>query len=117
MLREHDADRIRHMIQRIDWIHGMAGDMSREAFAEDLKTQLAVQASFAQLGEASMRVTEDVRDAHPEVEWKAIRHFRNFMIHVYDQIDPNKLFDTIAQDLSPLREKLQRILDQEAKDC
>lgn len=54
MLHERDADRIRHMIQRIDWIHEMVGDMSRDEFAEGLKTQLAVQASFAQLGEASM---------------------------------------------------------------
>jgi uncharacterized protein with HEPN domain len=116
VLHEHDGDRIRHMIQRIDWIHEMVGEMSREAFAEDLKTQLAVQASFAQLGEASMRVSEVVREEHPEIEWKAIRHFRNFMIHVYDQIDPNKLFDTSARDLLPLREKLCRVLDQDAAD-
>lgn len=116
MLHEHDAERIRHMIQRIDWIHDMVGEMSREAFAEDLKTQLAVQASFAQLGEASMRVSEVVRGTHPEVEWKAIRHFRNFMIHVYDQVDPNKLFDTIAEDLAPLREKLTSIVDDRAAD-
>lgn len=36
------------------------------------------------------------------------------MIHVYHQVDPDKLFDTIAQDLAPLREKLTRVLDPEA---
>lgn len=57
-----------------------------------------------------MHIPEDVMEAHPEIEWGDIRHFRNFMIHVYDRVDPRRLHETATQDLPPLLAKLRAML-------
>jgi len=110
VLPEIDARRIGHMIEDIDRIAAFLGAMSRDEFLVDLKTIYAVSAAFIRIGGAAGALSAEVRAAHPEVEWRDIRHFRNFLIHVYDKVDAAHLWEAAAGDLSPLREKLVALL-------
>lgn len=98
------------MVEDIDRVLGFVGGATREAFAMDEKAVFAVCYGFVRLGEAASQIPEDVRRAHPEVEWGDIRHFRNFMIHVYLSVDPGRLYDTAKTDLPLLAAKLREIL-------
>jgi len=40
-----------------------------------------------------------------------MRAMRNRLVHVYFSVDPNIVWDTIQNDLSPLVEPLKRLLD------
>ena len=98
------------MLDAIDAIGRFTAGMSRESFADDEKTIFAVRAAFITLGEACGRLPQPFRDAHPEVPWRKVRHFRNFMIHVYDRIQTDPIWDTVEKDLPPLREQIQSLL-------
>jgi uncharacterized protein with HEPN domain len=69
-----------------------------------------VELLLVKLGEASRRVPEEVRRAHPEIPWPMIAGMRNRIIHVYDDIDYEIVWDTIQTDLPPLVDYLRRIL-------
>lgn len=43
----------------------------------------AVIRNFEVLGEASKRITEEVRVENPQIEWRKISDFRNVLIHDY----------------------------------
>lgn len=103
-------DRIRGMIEDIDRISSFIGGRTREEFIADEQAVFAVCYAFVRLGEAVFHVPQEVAAAHPEIEWGDIRHFRNFMIHVYHAVDPARLYDTAAQSLPPLRPKLAAML-------
>ncbi len=103
-------DRVRHMVADIDLIRSFMAGMSREAFLSDAKTMYAVTNAFMRIGEAARRIPDEVRDAHPKIEWRDIRHFRNFVVHVYDKIDGTHLWEAAVNDLPPLREKLAEVL-------
>lgn len=99
------------MIEDIDRIADFLRGMDRDDFLSDLKTVYAVTNAFIRIGEAAGRVPEEIRQRHPEIEWREIRHFRNFMTHVYDAIDASHLWEAAANDLPQLQPKLKAVLD------
>lgn len=99
------------MIEDIARIRTFIGVLDRDAFVRDEKTVFAVCYAFVRLGEAVAHVPPEVIVAHPEIEWRDVRHFRNFMIHVYIAVDPARLFDTAKGDLCALSLKLECLLD------
>lgn len=102
------------MIEDIDRIARFIGDKTREDFVADEQAVFAVCYSFVRVGEAVHHVPEEVIAAHPEIEWRDIRHFRNFMIHVYHAVDPARLHDTATVSLPQLRPKLAALLGDSA---
>lgn len=103
-------DRIAVMIEDIDRIQSFIGGRDRENFSKDEKSVFAVSYAFVRLGEAVGHIPKSVVEDHPEIEWGDVRHFRNFMIHVYDRVDPARLHDTAMQELAELRRKLQELI-------
>lgn len=99
------------MIEDIARIESFIGTLDRDAFINDQKSVFAVCYAFVRLGQAVEHIPDEAVDAHPEIEWRSIRHFRNFMVHVYLMVDPARLFDTAKTDLPPLAAKLKALLD------
>ena len=44
------------------------------------------------LGEATCRLSAEIRAAHPDVPWREIVGLRSIVTHGYDQIDDDELF-------------------------
>ena len=63
------------------------------------------------IGEAARRVSVATRDKHSEVPWRAIIGMRDRMIHGYDEVDLDVLWDVIQLDLPALVEQLEGILE------
>ena len=103
--------RIEDMLDAIAEIQTFVADASQEEFALDAKTLKAVAADLMVIGEAANHVPEDIQDAHPEVPWLLMRAMRNRVVHVYFDIDPGILWDTIKSDLPKLVGPLKRLLD------
>jgi uncharacterized protein with HEPN domain len=84
----------------------LALDFGREhtqmQFLEDVKTQSAVLHQFTVLGEAVRRVSQSFRDAHPQVPWSEIAGLRSKIIHDYDDIDLDQVWEVIERDLPAL---------------
>ena len=57
--------------------------LSFEDFLADDNTIDAVVRNFEIIGEASLRIDEDFRFEHPQIEWKKLRGFRNRIVHDY----------------------------------
>lgn len=98
--------RVKHMVERIDWILEFIDQQTPESLREDVRTWLAVQMAFVQIGEAASRIPDEVKQANPHIEWTEIRHYRNFLTHVYDAVDPARVLETARVNLPPLRLKL-----------
>ncbi len=105
------VSRLTDMVEAIDAINRFVEGMDQSKFIEDEKTIFAVRAAFITLGEAAGSIPQTFRDEHPGVPWREVRHFRNFMIHVYDRIDPNPLWETLKKDLPELYSAIHAILD------
>ena len=111
MTQHEDRIRLQHML-----------DHSREAVSMiegkekmDLKRERMLELSLVRLveivGEAAARVSDEGRGKYSTIPWAQVVGMRNRLIHGYDQVDLNILWDTIEIDLPPLIKGLERILE------
>jgi uncharacterized protein with HEPN domain len=76
---------------------------------------LSLVKSVEIMGEAASKVTKVSRDGHPEVPWLNIIGMRNRLIHVYFDIDLDRVWDTIIDDPPPVMVALEKIVQKEEK--
>lgn len=104
-------NRIEDILDAISEIQSFVGGASLEQFKSDAKTLKAVAADLMIIGEAANHIPEDVQEAHADVPWLVMRAMRNRVVHVYFDIDPDILWDTVQADLPKLVGPLRTMLD------
>ncbi|MGH7204186.1 MAG: HepT-like ribonuclease domain-containing protein [Nitrosotalea sp.] len=70
----------------------------------------AVLRRFQVMGEATKRIPIEFKQEHSEIPWSLITGMRNVLIHDYDDINIERLWQTIYEDLSPLKKQLKDLL-------
>lgn len=73
--------------------------IDKPALATDIKTQSAMLYHFLILGEAVKRLSPEFRLTHPEIPWSSIAGMRDRLIHDYDEIDLEQVWDTSQTDV------------------
>jgi len=81
MSRREDAQRLADISEAIARIGAYIGDMSYEAFLIDTKTQDAVIRNIEIIGEAVKGISDQFRDANPQVPWRGLARMRDRLIH------------------------------------
>ena len=61
------------------------------------------------LGEAVKRLSVEFQSRHPEIAWRKIAGTRDRLIHGYDDIDSEELWNTALRDVPKLVVQLRRI--------
>lgn len=113
MSRHDDRTSMRQMLDYARKAQAMAAGRRREDLDRDDMLQLALTRAVEVIGEAAGRVSEVTRNRHAEIPWRNIVGMRNRLIHGYDAVDLNLLWDTVTVDLPPLIEALERVLAEE----
>ena len=80
---------------------------TKEEFLSDTKTQDSVIRRLEIIGEAARRVSEETRNAYPDLPWKEMIGMRNFLIHDYDDVDIQVVWKTVKKDLPDLLDKMK----------
>jgi uncharacterized protein with HEPN domain len=62
------------------------------------------------MGEAASRVAKEVRERHPELQWRRIIGFRNVLIHGYHEVNLERVRQAVQDDLPPVTAALETIL-------
>jgi len=78
----------------------------KEVFVRDLKTQDAVIRNLQVLAESSQRLSETLKTAHPEVNWRGLAGFRNILVHDYLGINLQRVWEIIEGDLPALKRQM-----------
>ena len=112
-MRKDDRIRIRHMLDAAEEAMSFIKGKKRSDLEADRMLVLSLVKSIEIMGEAASKVTNESRDGHPEVPWLNIIGMRNRLIHVYFDIDLDRVWDTITDDLPPVIAALEEIVQQE----
>ena len=93
-------DRILNSINRIlDYISGK----DREAFEADQLTQDAVVRQLEVIGEATKRVSKELRLKNPGIPWSDMAGMRDVLIHDYIDVDLGVVWKTVSEDIPNLK--------------
>ncbi len=81
----------------------------KDAFFQDERTQYAVMMAYARIGEITKRIPDELLNQYPEAEWRSIKGFRDVLVHRYDEILPERVWDAVEK-LPALRAAAEAML-------
>ena len=105
--------RIDHILEAIAKVQRYTAGMNQEAFAADDLVVDAVQRNFTVIGEAARQVPVEIQRKHPEIPWALMQGMRNIIVHEYDAVKLDVIWRTIQNNLPPLVEPLQKLVQEE----
>jgi uncharacterized protein with HEPN domain len=101
---------LRQMIDYSQKAITLSRGRKRSDLDEDLTFNLALTRLIEIVGEAANRVPEEFREDHSEIPWIEIIGMRNRLIHGYDEVDFDFLWNVVRNDLPRLIKQLNKIL-------
>jgi uncharacterized protein with HEPN domain len=104
-----DRVRLAHMIDAADTISTFMAGRKREDLDSDRMLLFAVVHAIEILGEAAAKVSDETRQAAPNIPWNAIVGMRNRLIHGYFDIDTAIVWKTISVEIPALLPKLRSL--------
>jgi uncharacterized protein with HEPN domain len=111
------SDRVylHHMLDAVQRIEsyvavGYNGFMSATHWQDAVIRQLEI------LGEATKKLSDELRARHDEVEWRRIAGLRDVLIHDYMGVDLEAVWEVTQQHVPVLRDQLTLILDELVAD-
>ncbi|MFX0114719.1 MAG: DUF86 domain-containing protein [Candidatus Hodarchaeota archaeon] len=110
-----DLAYLKHIRDAIAKIAKYLGDISYDSFLENDLVQDAVIRQIEIMGEATKRLSQEIRTSHPFIPWKSIAGMRDKLIHDYLGVDPDAVWDTVTNDLPALKKEITNLISQESK--
>ena len=111
-MSRQDEARLDDVVEAIAAIrdHLTRGDL-RDGLVYD-----AVRVRLIEIGEAVKGIDPDLLDGAPAVPWKEIARMRDHLAHRYFDTDHAIVEDVVDNDLSPIAEAVQSLIDQINRD-
>lgn len=105
-----DETRLLHMLDAIQKIERFTSNVRQEDFEADSILYFAIVKNLEIIGEAAYKLTNEFRESHPHTPWKIIIGMRHCLVHGYYQISIEETWNTITNDLTPLKTQITTYL-------
>jgi len=113
MPKHDDIIPLQHMLDHAREAVEMITGKEPEDLGRERMLELSLMRLVEIIGEAAARVSRTGQAKYPDIPWREVTGMRNRLIHGYDSIDLNVLWDTIELDLPPLIVQLEKILQKQ----
>jgi len=90
-----------------------AAELNYDEFLSDEKTMWAVYSQIIVIGEATNRISQEFQQQHSEVPWRKIISMRHHLVHGYDEIHWERVWETVTDDLPLLKTAIEPLIPKE----
>ena len=101
---------LQDIIESVEVILGYIENKTEYDFVNDQMLQDAVIRRFEIIGEASTKISEDIKNKNPGVQWRLMKGMRNKLIHEYYGVSAITIYATIRLDLPILKGQLENLV-------
>jgi len=101
----------------VDILHNIAlaedfvQDRTFETFCDDLMRVYTVTRCLEIISEASRRLTDALKQRHPDIVWREVAGAGNVYRHDYEHVAATRIWNTVQFALPPLRAVVEQELD------
>jgi uncharacterized protein with HEPN domain len=101
---------IQDIHKAISKIFSYTKGMNYETFSADDKTIDAVIRNFEIIGEAVVKLPDNFKETHSEVDWFRVKGMRNRIVHDYRNVNLIIIWETIENNLPDLQNRIEDII-------
>ena len=104
---QRDLQFLLDMLQSAELILTYTAQCSKDEFIGDVQLQDSVIRRLLVIAEAARRVSESTRQTLPNISWQEINGMRNRLVHEYDAVNFNIVWDVVQSEIPNLIEELK----------
>lgn len=104
-----DSVYIEHIIEALDKITLYIEGQTRNSFLQNSEKQDAVIRQLEIVGEATKRVSSEVRRKNSEIPWTEMAGIRDKLIHDYIGVDLWIVWETAKSDVPEIRQMIKNL--------
>jgi uncharacterized protein with HEPN domain len=93
----------------IEAIKRYTAGLTKENFSSSTEKQDAVYRRLEVIGEAANRLSDEFKSQYPLIPWYQIVGMRNVLVHEYDSIDLDLVWETVQRDIPKLEKYIKSI--------
>lgn len=102
---------LHHIVDEIQYLETLRQFEDGHQLKSDPTLSRAVVRSLEIIGEAATNISEEFKNANPDIPWRKIIAFRNRVIHEYMGINYNIVVNILNDEVAPLKESISGLLD------
>ncbi len=111
-MKGKDLFRLEHISDCIEKIEYLAQILyTQDNFEKKWIEQDAIIRNLEIIGEASISISDNLKQSYPDVSWKEMRGMRNFVTHQYFGVELNDIWSTVVNDIPLLKKQIQKIIE------
>jgi uncharacterized protein with HEPN domain len=110
-MQDREIDYLKDMLNAGKLAQDFVAGITWEIFEKDLMRQAATTRQIEIMGEAARRISQETQQTIPEIPWHKIISMRNRLIHEYDDLDIETIWNTIEIALPKLIRIIEKIID------
>jgi uncharacterized protein with HEPN domain len=99
-----------HIDECLERIESYIKDIDKKAFMNSSLIQDAVVRNLQTMSESTQRLSDNLKDVHPEIDWFKISGFRNVLVHDYLGVDIERIWTILLKELPILRKAIKIML-------
>lgn len=104
--KEDDIERLEHIQNAISGIETLLLSKEREGMHER-----ALERYFEIIGEACNKISKNLQGQYPDIPWGNIISLRNIIIHEYDKVVTETLWDIAEHKIPALHDWIEGVLE------
>lgn len=101
---------LRHIVAESIYLADQTAVTSKDEFLASETLQRAFVRSLEIIGEATKKLPDEFRTAHPDIDWRAMAGMRDRLIHGYFGVDYDLVWEVATEKVPELHNQLERIL-------
>ena len=107
-----DRGRLEHMLAAIENVEEFTKDINLDDFVKSKVLFFAVVKNIEIVGEATYMLTKEYKQTRQSVPWLVIEKMRHVLVHGYYTISPEKVWETVQEDIPLLKEQIVALLNE-----
>lgn len=109
-MNNRDRQICEKLLAEIAILKEMMDGVSREDFLADERTVRAVSMTLINIGELVKNTTDELREAHREIPWRAIAGMRDITAHKYQTLRKEDVYNTCIEDIPVFEAQLKALI-------
>ncbi len=105
---------LRHILDETTYLTGRTKGLSKDEFMQDETLKRAFVRSLEIIGEATKKVSAELRQKYSHIDWRAMAGMRDRLIHGYFGIDYDLVWDVAINKVPLLQQGIQQIIQKES---